>query len=200
MSEDGNCLFRAIADQVYGDAEMHDTVRQLCCDHMAKDPAFYSQYIAEDFSQYIQRKRTNRVFENHVELQAISEIYNRPIELYCDHEGDPVNVFQGEYAHASEIPLRLSYHNSNHYNALIDPETPSIGVGLGLPDLQPGAADRDMIQQALQSSEAVLIEQDLVSKCQEITDSELTEKEIEDAVRAASFAEYLTSLAMKTKK
>lgn len=34
MAEDGNCLFRAVADRVYGDAEMYDETRQMCIDYM----------------------------------------------------------------------------------------------------------------------------------------------------------------------
>lgn len=34
MLEDGNCLFRAVADQVYGDSEMYDLTRQMCLDYM----------------------------------------------------------------------------------------------------------------------------------------------------------------------
>lgn len=34
MLEDGNCLFRAVADQVYGDSEAYDVTRQMCIDYM----------------------------------------------------------------------------------------------------------------------------------------------------------------------
>ena len=34
MLEDGNCLFRAVADQVYGDSETYDLIRQMCIDYM----------------------------------------------------------------------------------------------------------------------------------------------------------------------
>jgi OTU domain-containing protein 5 len=34
MVGDGNCLFRAVSDQVYGDAEMHSDTRQMCIDYM----------------------------------------------------------------------------------------------------------------------------------------------------------------------
>lgn len=34
MAEDGNCLFRAVADRVYGDPEMYDETRQMCIDYM----------------------------------------------------------------------------------------------------------------------------------------------------------------------
>lgn len=34
MEEDGACLFRAVADQVYGDQEMHTVVRNHCMDYI----------------------------------------------------------------------------------------------------------------------------------------------------------------------
>lgn len=38
MGEDGACLFRAVADQVYGDQEMHDIVRKQCMDYLVSIP------------------------------------------------------------------------------------------------------------------------------------------------------------------
>ena len=32
--EDGSCLFRAVADQIYGDQEMHASVRKHCMDYL----------------------------------------------------------------------------------------------------------------------------------------------------------------------
>lgn len=34
MAEDGACLFRAVADQIYGDQDMHSVVRKLCIDYI----------------------------------------------------------------------------------------------------------------------------------------------------------------------
>ena len=34
MGEDGACLFRSVADQVYGDQEMHAVVRSHCMDYI----------------------------------------------------------------------------------------------------------------------------------------------------------------------
>lgn len=34
MNEDGACLFRSIADQVYGDQESHTQVRQDCMNYI----------------------------------------------------------------------------------------------------------------------------------------------------------------------
>lgn len=37
MGEDGACLFRAVADQIYGDQDMHDVVRQHCMDYIVSE-------------------------------------------------------------------------------------------------------------------------------------------------------------------
>lgn len=44
MLEDGNCLFRAVADQVYGDSELYDLVRQMCIDYMVTELPFFYAY------------------------------------------------------------------------------------------------------------------------------------------------------------
>lgn len=81
MRGDGACLFRAVADQVYEDQERHKEVRKNCIDFMANNDEFFSKFVAEDFSDYIQRKRNDRTYGDHVEIQALSEIYNRTIEV-----------------------------------------------------------------------------------------------------------------------
>ena len=38
--------------------------------------------MTEDFASYIRRKRNEHAHGNHIEMQALSEMYNRPIEVY----------------------------------------------------------------------------------------------------------------------
>lgn len=49
MTADGNCLFRAIADQVYGGSELYDLVRQMSIDYMERERDHFSQFITEGF-------------------------------------------------------------------------------------------------------------------------------------------------------
>ncbi|EPB76972.1 OTU-like cysteine protease, partial [Ancylostoma ceylanicum] len=79
---DGSCMFRAVADQLYGDQEMHGEVRRLCMDYMVRNRDHFAPFVAEDFSSYVARKRRPGQHGNHVELQAISEMFARPIEIY----------------------------------------------------------------------------------------------------------------------
>ncbi|XP_044066225.1 OTU domain-containing protein 5-A isoform X3 [Siniperca chuatsi] len=82
MKEDGACLFRAVADQVYGDQDMHEVVRKHCMDYLMKNADYFSNYVTEDFTTYINRKRKNNCHGNHIEMQAMAEMYNRPVEVY----------------------------------------------------------------------------------------------------------------------
>lgn len=50
---------------------------------------------------------------------------------------EPINIFHSSYSAESTFPIRLSYHRNTHYNSLIDPDKPTIGVGLGLPGFKP---------------------------------------------------------------
>ena len=49
---------------------------------------------------------------------------------------DPINTFHASYQSDYE-PIRLSYHANIHYNSVIDPYNPSVGVGLGLAGYNP---------------------------------------------------------------
>jgi OTU-like cysteine protease len=166
---DGNCLFRAVALQVYGDAEAHPDVRGLVCDFMAKDPAHFGQFVdGETFDAYVARKRRDGVHGNNPELQAVCELFNRPIEVYTPESGHlkPINTFQDQYK-TGDIPIRLSYHDGNHYNAVIDPLEPTAGLGLGLPGLRPGLADKLQLSRAKAESDAVQDEAELRRAVQE---------------------------------
>lgn len=48
----------------------------------AKNADYYSHYVTEDFTTYLNRKRMDNCHGNHLEIQAMCEIYNRPIEVY----------------------------------------------------------------------------------------------------------------------
>jgi OTU domain-containing protein 5 len=80
-------------------------------------------------------------------------LFNRPIEVFCpENGGSPLNIFHAEYK-TQDAPIRLSYHDGNHYNAVIDPLVPTAGLGLGLPGLQPGLADKLQVAKAVAESD-----------------------------------------------
>lgn len=224
---DGNCLFRAVSLQVYGDATMHTTVRCQCLDFMEREVEHYRDFVittndndidnVDDddeetnkytssiitttknqlYFDYCTRKRQDGVHGNHAEIQAMSELYNRSIEVYVPSNGiTPLNIFQSGYVRGGtsledgcDAPIRLCYTDGNHYDAVIDPMLPTAGLGLGLPGLQPGLADRMQLDEAKRVSTETALEEKMRIAFEESKRSmkEREEREIQEAIRASAF-------------
>lgn len=128
---DGNCLFRALAVHVHGTEEAHAIVREDVIDFLDEEREWFSQFVAEDFGRYLQRKRRNGCYGNHLELQAAAELYCRPLEVYA-YRAEPINVIDcGTRLHgrSHEIPygpvepIRVSFHRTSHYNCVVRTRT-----------------------------------------------------------------------------
>jgi len=177
-AKDGNCLFRSVADQIYGDEELQNTVRNLCMEYMERERDHYSQFVTEDFSDYITRKKKDRVFGNHLELQAICELYNRPVEIFVANE-NPINLFHEIYK-TDNAPIRLSYHSGNHYNSVRDPKNPTVGVGLGIPNFKKGSVDNALVNQAIEESENNFYEEKILEESIKESENMIIDKELEE--------------------
>lgn len=189
MKEDGACLFRAVADQVYGDQDMHEVVRKHCMDYLMKNADYFSNYVTEDFTSYINRKRKNNCHGNHIEMQAMAEMYNRPVEVY-QYGTEPINTFHGIQQNEDE-PIRVSYHRNIHYNSVVNPNKATIGVGLGLPSFKPGYAEQSLMKNAIRTSEESWIEQQMLEDKKRATDWEATNEAIEEQVARESYLQWL---------
>jgi len=134
---DGNCMFRAVSDQIYGNEEYHYIIREKCMKYLLIERKFFSQFVEggdKEFDNYINMKSKLGVWGDDVELQAISEIYNRPIEIYSG-SNKPLKTFhenmnefnlkkENEDSNKNEekikiSPIRISYHGKEHYNSII---------------------------------------------------------------------------------
>ena len=133
MEGDGNCMFRAVSDQVYGNEDFHNIIREKCMDYLLIEREFFSQFVEggdKKFDNYINMKRKFGVWGDDVELQAISELYNRPIEIYSG-SNKPLKTFhenikeynlkeKNEQNNRIKIsPIRISYHGKEHYNSVV---------------------------------------------------------------------------------
>jgi len=192
MGEDGACLFRAVADQLYGDEEMHQAVRTQCLDYIERNTDYFSQYVTEPFAEYVRRKRRSHVHGNHLEIQALAEMFCRPIHIYS-YSSEPINIFQHIPQSESDIsiPMRLCYHRGVHYNSLVDPNNASLGVGLGLPGLKPGINDKNTVREALKRSDNNQTEQMMIEDKLKATDWEATDVAVAEQVARESYLQWL---------
>lgn len=187
--EDGACLFRAISLQVYGDQDMHELIRQQTMNYIEQNREYFAQFVTENFENYISRKRHNNEHGNHIEIQAISEIYNRSVELYC-YNIEPINIFNSEQINNGYEPLRLSYQRGSHYNAIINPLKASIGVGLGFADYRSDEYEHKVLKDAVKLSEEQEIEQTMFEDKLKTTDWEATNEVIEEQIARESYMQW----------
>ncbi|XP_017021331.1 OTU domain-containing protein 5-B [Drosophila kikkawai] len=185
VEEDGACLFRSISLQIYGDEEMHDVIRQHTMDYIHENREYFGQFVTEDINSYIQRKRARDAHGNHIEIQAISEIYSRTVEVYC-YQSTPINIFNSEQSQAGYPPLRLSYQRGSHYNAILDPYNATVGVGLGLAGYKP----EFQTAEAVRLSEQLEIEQTMFEDKLKTTDWEATNEAIEEQIARESYLQW----------
>ena len=88
---DGNCLFRAAADQLYGEQQMHKRVRESAVNYMERHENIFAAFIDtvdEPFSSYTRRMAKDGIWGGQPELQAISLAHQVNLLIYVElHDG-----------------------------------------------------------------------------------------------------------------
>uniref|UniRef100_M4B3T6 ubiquitinyl hydrolase 1 n=1 Tax=Hyaloperonospora arabidopsidis (strain Emoy2) TaxID=559515 RepID=M4B3T6_HYAAE len=122
---DGNCLFRSVSHQIYGEDCHHALVRAACMDYMESEKEYFEPYVVGDmaaFMRYLHHKRCDGVWGDDPELQALCELYDRPAEVFAY---DPLLGFrklrclhENSSLCRSRPPIRLSYYGGGHYDSL----------------------------------------------------------------------------------
>ena len=61
MGGDGNCLFRSIAHQAYGDEDQHRMIRLKCMDYILHEKEYFKDFIIggdiKNVESYVAKKR-----------------------------------------------------------------------------------------------------------------------------------------------
>jgi OTU domain-containing protein 5 len=68
-------------------------IREKVMDYILNENQYYKDFIeGGNVEEYVARKKINGVWGDDVEIQALSEIYNRPIEIYA-YSNQPMRTF-----------------------------------------------------------------------------------------------------------
>ena len=123
VENDGNCLFLAFSHQIYGDDRLHKIVRAKCCNYMEMHSDRFKDFIVGqnyiDFAHYLDAMRTLRTWGGNLEITAISELYQRRVEIYAQ-ETTPSITFSESVNYDNDFPpFRISFKNGNHYNSVV---------------------------------------------------------------------------------
>ena len=89
MKDDGNCQFRSLAQELYGDQELHGLVREKTLAHLAANAENYSFFIGEDaeWQQYLQRMARPRTWGDELTIRAAADCFGVVIHVVTtEHE------------------------------------------------------------------------------------------------------------------
>lgn len=118
---DGNCLFRSISDQVYGDERYHAIVREAAVQLMILRKPEFSAFISEadgGFDAYVRRMMRQGVWGGDQEIQALTELYQRPIEVWIYSEEAGAKLGREVRPIGGVEPIRLAFITEGHYDSL----------------------------------------------------------------------------------
>ena len=146
-AHDGNCFYRAIARQVYGDASLHAHVRAELCDFMAAHRDDFAPFVAaadvvhsaasagDEFEAYLAQQRRSGAWGGELEMRACAQHYRRQVYAYQPAASAPTAMLTVHrpategvpYAHAQSQPppnkadVAMCFENQSHWNSLVLP-------------------------------------------------------------------------------
>ena len=133
IESDGNCFFRSVADQILGQQDLHQEVREKICSYMLDHPLDYAPFVwDETFEQYIGKMKKSGCWGGASELSAAAKVYGVHITVHqlgaprLENRYDPMSVTP-DPDHPADLPLpvtaetrtiHLAYHDAEHYSSV----------------------------------------------------------------------------------
>lgn len=116
VDSDGNCLFRAVSDQLENHEYNFDNYRQKTVDYMRDNIDYFKNFIEDEqtVEEYIDNMSQNKEWGGNLEIYAMSMalhvnfyiyIYQQPIYIVKNWDDPKQNIM-------------LTYHDGLHYNSL----------------------------------------------------------------------------------
>ncbi|KAL3526797.1 hypothetical protein ACH5RR_011453 [Cinchona calisaya] len=117
VTSDGNCFFRALADQLEGNEEQHDKYRNMVVQFIMKNREMFEPFIEDEvpFDEYCQSMEKDGTWAGHMELQAASLVNHSNI---CIHRNNSPRWYIQNFDNREVRMIHLSYHDGEHYNSV----------------------------------------------------------------------------------
>eukprot|EP01084_Bolivina_argentea_P006905 13041_1 len=109
---DGNCLFRAIADQLNGDENNHAQFRKDIIQYMTDNNEEFAPFYVGDYTAYLKKMSRNGIWGGNMELTAAAKTFHVDIVIHA------LAAARYEILYQKGKPRRtihLSYHDERHY-------------------------------------------------------------------------------------
>ncbi|KAF9587440.1 hypothetical protein IFM89_002621 [Coptis chinensis] len=114
---DGNCQFRALADQLFRNPDYHKHVRKQVVKQLKHCKHLYESYVPMDYKSYLKKMKRSGEWGDHVTLQAAADRFSAKICLLTSFR----DTYYIEIVPKEKSPSRvlwLSFWSEVHYNSL----------------------------------------------------------------------------------
>ncbi|KAF7848707.1 hypothetical protein BT93_L1716 [Corymbia citriodora subsp. variegata] len=117
VTADGNCFFRALADQLEGNEDEHGKYRSMVVQYILKNHEMFEPFIEDDvpFEEYCKTMDNDGTWAGHMELQAASLLTRSNI---CVHRNMSPRWYICNFDQPGACMIHLSYHDEEHYNSV----------------------------------------------------------------------------------
>lgn len=115
---DGNCQFRALADQLLGSEELHGTIRACVVNQLRAHSELYVEYCDEPFDSYCNDMALPGTWGDHLTLQAAADYYQLRIAVVASFPGAAFLEITPRTPLRSSRVLWLSFWAEVHYNSV----------------------------------------------------------------------------------
>jgi hypothetical protein len=136
MKGDGNCQFRSLAFNLFGDQDHHAMTRKAAVAHMRKHADFFGSLFedAAEFNAYLRDMARARTWGDELTLRAVIEAYNCEAHVITSEPANWYLVYQSETScidpSVAALPPKksmprpgkqvfLAYMSPVHYNSIV---------------------------------------------------------------------------------
>ncbi|KAJ8759736.1 hypothetical protein K2173_009837 [Erythroxylum novogranatense] len=117
IAGDGNCQFRALADQLFGDPDHHKYVRRQVVKQLKHFKKLYEGYVPMNYKSYLKQMKKSGEWGDHVTLQAAADRFGAKICLVTSfRDTSYVEIMPNGKNPTKEV--WLSFWSEVHYNSL----------------------------------------------------------------------------------
>merc|ERR1712187_877772 len=119
VQADGNCQFRALSQQMYGDENYHGDLRARVIEQLESTPERYEDFVLEPYADYVKRMARHGEWGDNVTLQAASDVLGTDIHILTDVTGaEHIEVHPiPKVFSTSQKALCLTFLTEVHYDA-----------------------------------------------------------------------------------
>lgn len=124
---DGNCLFRALSDQLYGTQNEHPQIRKKVVSYIKQHRERFEPFAAayaDSFDEYVDRMSQDATYGGHQEIVAFAEAYHQQVIIYQSDRKYAVNPTDGDAIGR----IHIAYHTWEHYSSVRNKKGPHSGV------------------------------------------------------------------------